>query len=66
LIGPARDSPLRESNNPANIANANAQQIRASGLATYLEAGDRDSLNAHDGAEFLHRVFWDLDLTGQS
>jgi S-formylglutathione hydrolase len=63
LIGPARDSSLWESNNPANIANANAQQIRDSGLAIYLEAGDRDFLNAHDGAEFLHRVLWNLDLS---
>jgi hypothetical protein len=23
---------------------------------------NRDFLNAHDGAEFLHRVLWDLDL----
>lgn len=62
LIGPARDASLWELNNPANIASANAQQIRDSGIAIYLEAGDRDFLNAHDGAEFLHRVLWDLDL----
>jgi S-formylglutathione hydrolase len=63
LIGPARDPSLWESNNPANRARANAEQIRDSGLAIYLEAGDRDFLNAHDGAEFLHRVLWDLDLS---
>lgn len=63
LIGAARDSSLWESNNPANIANANAQQIRDFGLAIYLETGERDFLNAHDGAEFLHRVLWDLDLS---
>ena len=63
LIGAARDPALWESNNPANRARANAQQIRNSGLAIYLEAGDRDFLNAHDGAEFLHRVLWDLDLS---
>jgi S-formylglutathione hydrolase len=62
LIGPARDPSLWESNNPANLARANARQIRDSGLAVYLEAGDRDFLNAHDGAEFLHRVLWDLDV----
>ena len=62
MIGPARDSALWESNNPANIANANAQQIRDSGLAIYLEAGDRDFLNGNEGAEFLHRVLWDPDL----
>jgi S-formylglutathione hydrolase len=63
LIGPARDSLLWESNNPANLARANAQQIRDAGLAIYVDAADRDFLNAHDGAEFLHRVLWDLDLS---
>jgi S-formylglutathione hydrolase len=63
LIGPARDPSLWESNNPATLARANAQQIRDSGLAIYLDAGDQDFLNAHDGAEFLHRVLWDLDLS---
>ena len=63
LIGSARDSMLWESNNPANRARANVQQLRESGLAVYIEAGDQDFLNAHDGAEFLHRVLWDLDLT---
>ncbi len=63
LIGAARDAALWESNNPANRARANARQIRDSGLAIYLEAADHDFLNAHDGAEFLHRVLWDLDLS---
>ena len=63
LIGSARDPALWESNNPANRARANAQQIRDSDLAIYLEAAERDFLNAHDGAEFLHRVLWDLDLS---
>jgi S-formylglutathione hydrolase len=63
LIGPRRDPALWESNNPANRARANAQQIRDSGLAIYLEAAERDFLNAHDGAEFLHRLLWDLDVS---
>jgi S-formylglutathione hydrolase len=63
LIGPARDAAVWETNNPANRARANAQQIRDSGLAIYLEAAERDFLNAHDGAEFLHRVLWDLDVS---
>ncbi len=62
LIGPTRDAALWESNNPANLARANAQAIRESGMAIYVEAADRDFLNAHDGAEFLHRTLWDLDL----
>ena len=63
LVGPTRDPSLWESNNPANRARANVQQLRDSGLAIFLEAADRDFLNAHDGAEFLHRLLWDLDLS---
>jgi S-formylglutathione hydrolase len=63
LIGPTRDPSPWESNNPANRARANAQQIRDSGLAIYLDAAERDFLNAYDGAEFLHRELWDLDLS---
>jgi S-formylglutathione hydrolase len=62
LIGPARDARIVEANNPANRARANAAAIRESGLSIYLEAGDDDLVNAHDGAEFLHRVLWDLDI----
>jgi S-formylglutathione hydrolase len=62
LIGPTRDAALWEANNPANRARENAQAIRDSGMAIYLDAADRDFLNAHDGAEFLHRTLWDLDL----
>ncbi|HWN58381.1 MAG TPA: hypothetical protein VNO74_09790, partial [Methylomirabilota bacterium] len=39
-----------------------ADAIKKSGLAIYLEVGDEDFLNAHDGTEFLHRVLWDLDI----
>ena len=62
LVGSNRDAALFSANNPANVAIANADAIRASGLAIYLEAGDQDVFNLHDGAEFLHRVLWDLDI----
>ena len=48
--------------NPANIARHNAAAIRESGIAIYLEVGDQDFINLHDGAEFLHRVLWDNDV----
>jgi S-formylglutathione hydrolase len=48
--------------NPANIAQENADTIRASEMEIYLEAGDEDDLNLHDGTEFLHRILWDLDI----
>jgi len=63
LVGTNRDAALFIANNPANVAIANADAIRQSGLAIYLEAGDEDVFNLHDGAEFLHRVLWDLDIS---
>ena len=63
LVGPSRDPVLFASNNPANRARANADRIRDTGQAIYVDAGDEDFLNAHDGAEFLHRVLWDLDIS---
>lgn len=63
LIGPGRDPELFAANNPANRAIANAVRIRESGLPIYIEAGDNDFVNAHDGTEFLHRVLWDLDIS---
>jgi S-formylglutathione hydrolase len=63
LIGPSRDPDLFAANNPANRAIANAVRIRESGLPIYIEAGDNDFVNAHDGTEFLHRVLWDLDIS---
>jgi S-formylglutathione hydrolase len=60
-VAPPR-AELWEDNNPANRARANAPAIRDSGMAIYIDAADRDFLNAHDGAEFLHRTLWDLDL----
>src|SRR5690349_3087183 len=63
LIGPERDPDLFAANQPATRARANASRIRESGLPVYIEAGDNDFVNAHDGAEFLHRVLWDLDIS---
>lgn len=62
LIGPSRDAHSVEANNPANRARTNPDAIRDSKMAIYLEAGDDDLVNAHDGVEFLHRTLWDLDI----
>ncbi|MEM7017973.1 MAG: alpha/beta hydrolase-fold protein, partial [Pseudomonadota bacterium] len=48
--------------NPATLADHNADVIRASGMEIYLEVGDKDYINLHDGAEFMHRVLWDRDI----
>ena len=58
--GPAPS--LGVADNPARLAHDNAAAIRASGLAIYLEVGDEDYLNLHDGTEFVHRVLWDHDV----
>jgi S-formylglutathione hydrolase len=47
---------------PAALARDNADAIRSTALKIYLEVGDRDVLNLHDGTEFLHRVLWELDI----
>lgn len=49
-------------NQPANLAIAEAERIRASGLDVYLEVGDEDMLHLQDGAEFLHRILWKYDI----
>jgi S-formylglutathione hydrolase len=47
-------------NNPASIVAANPECLRESGLAIYLEAGDRDEFwVVYEGTEFLHQVLWD-------
>ena len=62
LVGLNRDAALFEANSPINRARSNASSIRDSGLAIYIDAAGDDFLNAHDGAELLHRVLWDLDV----
>lgn len=63
LVGPQRNPALWESNNPGNRARQHRNAIRDSGLAIYIDAAENDFLNAHDGAEFLHRLLWDLDIS---
>lgn len=62
LLGAQRDAALYAADHPANRAIQQASAIRARELGIYLDAGGGDALNAHDGAEFLHRVLWDLDI----
>jgi S-formylglutathione hydrolase len=60
LLGDERDRALYRADHPAARVMENAH--RASELAIYIEAASNDALNAHDGAEVLHRTLWDLDL----
>lgn len=62
IFGKPFDAAYWEANNPAAIAVANADKIRASGLGIYLDAGDEDSFNLHESAEFMHRLLWDYKI----
>lgn len=62
LLGPTRDADLYAADHPAGRARRNADALRQSGLGIYIDAGSADALHAHDGAEFLHRVLWALDI----
>jgi hypothetical protein len=62
LLGPARDAALYRSDHPAARASARQTALRESSLAIYIDAAGDDCFHAHDGAEFLHRVLWQLDV----
>ncbi len=62
LLGVQPDASLYAADHPANRAICQAEALRTGALAIYLDAGTADALNAHDGAELLHRVLWDLDI----
>lgn len=62
LLGAERDAALYAADHPAGRAIGNAEALRKGALAVYLDAGAADALHAHDGAEFLHRVLWALDV----
>lgn len=58
LLGPQRDAALYHRDHPA----ARARLMRDPAPAIYVDAAGADALHAHDGAEHLHRVLWDLDV----
>lgn len=62
LLGSARDPELYLRDHPALRARRNAAALRATELAISIDSAGRDALHAHDGAEYLHRVLWDLDV----
>jgi len=62
IFGKPFDEAYWEANNPASICRANADKIRATGLEIYIDVGDLDALNIHEGTEFIHRLMWDLKV----
>jgi len=62
IFGKPFDESYWEANNPASIAAAHAERIRASRLEIYVDVGDMDAFNIHEGTEFIHRLLWDLKI----
>lgn len=62
LLGLSRDAALYRSDAPVARARRNAAELRQAKLPIWIDAAGRDAFNAHDGAEFLHRVLWELDV----
>ena len=62
IFGKPFDEAYWEANNPASICVANAEKIRASGMGIYIDVGDLDAFNIHEGTEFMHRVLWDYRI----
>ena len=62
LLGLQRDAALYQRDHPTARARKHADAIIAHKLAIYIDAAGRDALNAHDGAESLHRELWAQDI----
>lgn len=62
VYGDPVDADRFRHNHPLAVAEANAMDVAANGLAIYFECGDEDMLNLHHGAEALHRRLWDIGL----
>jgi len=58
VFGRPVDTAYWEANHPAAIVESDPQRLRDSGLAIYLECGDRDLFWLYEGTEFLHQVLW--------
>ena len=55
-FGTPVDRTFWAANNPASIAAADPDRLRASGLSILIECGAEDQFHNHIGNEFLHRV----------
>ncbi|MBW1710857.1 MAG: esterase [Deltaproteobacteria bacterium] len=62
VFGKPVDEEYWAANNPANIAQRDAEKIRSSKLGVYLECGDEDYFYLYRGTEFLHRILWDHQI----
>jgi S-formylglutathione hydrolase len=60
-LGKPVDRAYWAANNPATIANTNPDRLL--GLGIYLDVGDQDMFYLNQGAEFLHRVLFDKQIS---
>jgi S-formylglutathione hydrolase len=58
IYGKPFDAAYWEANNPATIANDNADRIRASDIGIYIDAGTEDAFGLNEATEFMHQIFW--------
>ncbi|MEM6704702.1 MAG: alpha/beta hydrolase-fold protein [Acidobacteriota bacterium] len=58
IYGKPVDRDYWNANNPATLAQRNADALRSSTLKIFLEAGDADLFWLYEGAEYLHQVLW--------
>jgi S-formylglutathione hydrolase len=63
MAGGTGDEDRYAANHVTARLRGNADRIRDSGLAIMLDCGDQDSFYLYDGAEYLHRVLWELGVS---
>jgi S-formylglutathione hydrolase len=61
-FGAPLDEAYWAANNPATIVTQCAAALREAHIGMYLEVGTEDAYGLHRGAEFLHRVLYDLGI----
>lgn len=62
IFGKPFDEGYWEANNPASLVASHADKIRGSKLEIYIDVGDQDAFNIHEGTEFIHRIMWESKI----
>lgn len=63
IFGSPFDEEYWKLNNPIYLARENAEEIRKSETKIYIEVGTEDMLGLFRGAEFIHRLLYDLNIS---
>jgi S-formylglutathione hydrolase len=58
MFGKPFDAAYWEANNPATIVNDNPDRIRQSGIAIFLDVGNKDAFGLDEATEFMHQILW--------